>query len=67
MNDKEFRTKKVYYSYNNALNGIPHPTILLSGIYLERHGFNIGDQIEIHLEKNQIVITKPLEPFPSVS
>lgn len=35
-----------------------HPFIRLSGKYLQKSDFNVGDKIEVTLETGRIVITK---------
>ena len=47
---------KVYYGPNRDYKQCP--VIHLSGSYLTRNGFKIGDEINVALEENKIVISK---------
>lgn len=51
------RILKVYYGYHGAPY-VKHPMIRLAGKYLSAMNFKIGDQIEVAVSDNQIVITK---------
>ena len=53
---KKNRKMKVYgtsgYKYKNT------PTIILKGIWLEKSGFEIGEEIEVKCEKDRLLIVK---------
>jgi hypothetical protein len=34
------------------------PSITLSGLWLERQGFSIGERVEVRVKGNQIILTK---------
>jgi hypothetical protein len=55
--EKSKRQLKVCYGYNSGSNK-PHPLINLGGHYLKKFGFNVGDFVELTIEKGQIVIKK---------
>ena len=64
--DRRFqkRKRKVYSAYKNKSR---HPVIYLGGKYLRFYSFNIGDQIEVFMEPNQILIKRiPCEPPPEI-
>ena len=50
------RKLKVYYGPNRDYK--PCPVIHLTGWYLARNGFKVGDEISVTLEENRIVISK---------
>lgn len=56
MASKKNRKMKVYgtsgYKYKNT------PTIILKGIWLEKFGFEIGEEIEVKCEKDRLLIVK---------
>ena len=56
MASKKNRKMKVYgtsgYKYKNT------PTIILKGIWLEKSGFEIGEEIEVKSEKDRLLIVK---------
>lgn len=56
MASKKNRKMKVYgtsgYKYKNI------PTIILKGIWLEKSGFEIGEEIEVKCEKDRLLIVK---------
>lgn len=56
MNEKKTRNLKVYgqsgYHYKET------PTIILKGQWLERAGFNIGDEIVITVTEGKALIEK---------
>lgn len=56
MASKKNRKMKVYgtngYKYKNT------PTIILKGIWLEKSGFEIGEEIEVKCEKGRLIIVK---------
>ena len=56
MASKKNRKMKVYgtsgYKYKNT------PTIILKGIWLEKSGFEIGEEIEVKCEKDRLLIVK---------
>ena len=56
MSKSNNRKLKVYYGPNRKHKGCP--VIHLSGNYLTRNGFKIGDEINVTLEENKIVISK---------
>lgn len=58
MKDKVITKKlKVYYGFYEKSKK-KHPFIRLKGFYLARSGFKIGDEINVTIDANQIVITK---------
>ncbi|MDP4131037.1 MAG: SymE family type I addiction module toxin [Bacteroidota bacterium] len=42
------------------------PWLNLSGVWLERAGFKIGDQVEILIEENQLIIKNAGTPASAV-
>lgn len=56
MISKKNRKMKVYgtsgYKYKNT------PTIILKGMWLEKSGFEIGEEIEVKCEKDRLLIVK---------
>lgn len=56
MANKKNRKMKVYgtsgYKYKNT------PTIILKGMWLEKSGFEIGEEIEVKCEKDRLLIVK---------
>lgn len=56
MASKKNRKMKVYgtsgYKYKNT------PTIILKGIWLEKSGFEIGEEIAVKCEKDRLLIVK---------
>ena len=52
--DKDVRKMKVYET--SGYGGKRVPQIKISGEWLERLGFNIGDEIEVRCEKGRLVI-----------
>ena len=56
MASKKNRKMKVYgtsgYKYKNT------PTIILKGIWLEKSGFEIGEEIEVKCDKDRLLIVK---------
>ncbi len=62
---EHIRVRKVYYGYYQAALGHAHPVIRIGGKYLERFGFAIGDKVEIHFAREQIVINKIMPVLPS--
>lgn len=54
---KPKRTRKVYYTHS-VYEDDPLPMIRISGKFLERLGFWIGDAIEMEYEPNRITISK---------
>ena len=56
------RKLKVYYGHGH--NYKRHPVIHLSGRYLARNGFKVGDELSVALEENRIVISKVLKAQP---
>ena len=56
MANKKNRKMKVYgtsgYKYKNI------PTIILKGMWLEKSGFEIGEEIEVKCEKDRLLIVK---------
>ena len=56
MASKKNRKMKVYgtsgYKYKNT------PTIIHKGIWLEKSGFEIGEEIEVKCEKDRLLIVK---------
>lgn len=51
------RKLKVYYGYGRNYRQVP--VIHLSGNYLANAGFKIGDAVDITIEDNIILISKP--------
>lgn len=51
------RTLKIYYGYHGKPY-VKHPLIRLAGKYLAAMNFQIGDEIDVTVHTNQIVITK---------
>ena len=51
------RRLKIYYGYHSNSNK-KRPYIRLCGDYLKKMDFKIGDQIEITIEQNHILISK---------
>jgi hypothetical protein len=49
---------KVHYANYDFERLPPHPIIRFGGKYLEKFGFNIGDRIDVRLDKGSITITK---------
>ena len=56
MASKKNRKMKVYGTsgYKNKNT----PTIILKGIWLEKSGFEIGEEIEVKCEKDRLLIVK---------
>ena len=54
MKDKKVRKLKVYGAVGKWYK--EPPKILLKGQWLERLGFDCGDRIEVHCEKDRLVI-----------
>ena len=56
MANKKNRKMKVYgtsgYKSKNT------PTIILKGMWLEKSGFEIGEEIEVKCEKDRLLIVK---------
>ena len=56
MANKKNRKMKVYgtsgYKYKNT------PTIILKGMWLEKSGFEIGEEIEVKCKKDRLLIVK---------
>ena len=56
MANKKNRKMKVYgtsgYKYKKT------PTIILKGMWLEKSGFEIGEEIEVKCEKDRLLIVK---------
>ena len=56
VNETKIRKLKVYPGHHgNAFK--PHPFIRLSGKYLSRFDFKIGDEVTVTLEPGRIVIS----------
>ncbi len=51
------RKLKVCYAFRSKAKR-KHPKINLGGHYLSKFGFDIGDYVELIIEKDTIVITK---------
>lgn len=62
MNEKKTRNLKVYgqsgYHYKET------PTIILKGQWLERAGFNIGDEIVITVTEGKALIENKIDGKP---
>ena len=56
MENKQIRKLKVYSQGQGNKWNIP--TIILKGEWLEKLGFECGDEIEISSGKNKLIITK---------
>jgi antitoxin component of MazEF toxin-antitoxin module len=56
VNPKQIR--KVNYGCHSYKNAKIHPVIRLAGKYLEGFDFNIGDSIEVSIDKGKISIEK---------
>lgn len=57
----ENKTKKVklhgkYRELQTSWRGKEVPWLNVSGVWLEQAGFHVGDQIEITITKNQLII-----------
>jgi len=52
--------QKVYRGYHKRRGYayIPHPIVRIGGSYLSQFDFEIGDTIEVLIEKGRIVISK---------
>jgi hypothetical protein len=55
MNNKQVREKKIYYTYQGRKE---LPLISISGMYLIKAGWNVGQVLEIRIENDQIIITR---------
>jgi hypothetical protein len=64
---RKVRRLKVHYANYDFERLPPHPVIRFGGKYLEEFGFNIGDRIDVRLEKGSIHITKFQEMYASGS
>lgn len=56
MEQLKERNLKVYNQSRNGYNNIP--TILLKGHWLKEFGFNIGDQVVLNCNNDEIIIRK---------
>ncbi len=62
------RTRKVQYGYYSSKPlgeykpAKPHPVIRISGKYLERFGFRIGDAITVEINDGRIMVRRLAEP-----
>lgn len=57
---KAFRQIKLQSKYRPMENGRYHkevPWLTISGVWLEQAGFKVGQQVEINIEHNQLIIT----------
>lgn len=61
MKQKSERQVKVYGKYQRRSGhwngGRDYPWLNMSGVWLEEAGFKVGDQLQIHIENNKLIIT----------
>lgn len=61
MQEKRLRQVKVYGKYQRRLGhwngGRDYSWLNVSGLWLEQAGFKIGDQLQICVENNKLIIT----------
>lgn len=62
---RKVRRLKVHFAHYDFELLPPHPVIRFGGKYLVEFGFNIGDRIDVRLEKGCITLTKVQETHPS--
>jgi hypothetical protein len=58
------RKLKVYYSYRSRAGRQPVPEVRLTGQWLEKSGFQIGDRVELTVKEGEIVIRREQDQMP---
>ena len=55
---KRFRKLKIHRKFQaRNWSDVVVPEIRLEGIWLEELGFNVGEDVQIELQKNKLIIT----------
>jgi len=57
-NKKQVKLHSKYRELQSSWRGKNVPWLNVSGVWLERAGFNVGDRVEITILQNQLIINR---------